>query len=81
MRIWLWFIGGGILALICVWALAHVLPSDLALIATALLIMTTGLGAYLVNAGEYGVGIACLGVKVLGVAWFWIRYRRLRAQA
>ena len=45
-----------------------------------LVIMTTGLGAYLVNANVFGPGLACLGVTVLGIAWFWIRYGRLRSR-
>ena len=47
----------------------------------AQLIMTTGLGAYLINANAFGPGLACLGVTVLGIAWFWIRYGRLLSRA
>ncbi len=128
MRIWIWFLGSSLLALICVWALAHVLPNEFAWIPPvldgllvfssgigsllvrksierrtrtdnpksierglainarsdafpAILIMTTGLGAYLVNANAFGPGLACLAITVLGLAWFWIRYGRLHSRA
>ena len=47
----------------------------------AQLIMTSGLGAYLINANAFSPGLACLGVTVLGIAWFWIRYGRLLSRA
>lgn len=128
MRIWIWFLGSSLLALICIWALAHVLLNEFAWIPPVLngvfvfssgigsllvrksierrtrtdspnsierslainsrsdafpaqLIMTTGLGAYLINANAFGPGLACLGVTVLGIAWFWIRYGRLLSRA
>lgn len=52
MRLWTWFICGGVLALICVWAVAHVLPEQLAWIPPVLyglLVVAACMGSLLVR--------------------------------
>ena len=52
MRAWLVFLGGGVAALLSVWALAHVLPESWSLLPTVLygvIVMGSGLGALLIR--------------------------------
>lgn len=52
MRAWFTFIGCGIVALLTVWALAHVLPHELAFVTTilyALIVFSGGIGSLLVR--------------------------------
>lgn len=52
MRVWLTFIGCGIVALLMVWVLAHVLPEDFSFLTSilyGLIVLSAGIGSLLVR--------------------------------
>ena len=52
MRVWITFVGYGVIAILTVWALAHVLPNELALlppILYGLIVFSSGIGSLLVR--------------------------------